>query len=158
MATIREGTLDAKGFRFGLIVSRFNHFITERLADGALDALRRHGARDEDLEIVKVPGSWEIPLLAKQMAASGRYDAIVCLGALIRGGTIHFDVLSAEVTKGVAQVMLESGVPISFGILTTDTIEQAIERAGTKMGNKGWQAAEAAIEMASLLRAVRAGS
>jgi 6,7-dimethyl-8-ribityllumazine synthase len=158
MATIREGTLDAKGFRFGLIVSRFNHFITERLADGALDALRRHGARDEDLEIVKVPGSWEIPLLAKQMAVSGRYDAIVCLGALIRGGTIHFDVLSAEVTKGVAQVMLESGVPISFGILTTDTIEQAIERAGTKMGNKGWQAAEAAIEMASLLRAVRAGS
>jgi len=158
MATIREGTLEAKGFRFGLIVSRFNHFITERLADGALDALRRHGARDEDLEIVKVPGSWEIPLLAKQMAASGRYDAIVCLGALIRGGTIHFDVLSAEVTKGVAQVMLESGVPISFGILTTDTIEQAIERAGTKMGNKGWQAAEAAIEMASLLRAVRAGS
>lgn len=158
MATIREGTLDAKGFRFGLIVSRFNHFITERLADGALDALRRHGARDEDLEIVKVPGSWEIPLLAKQMAASGRYDAIVCLGALIRGGTIHFDVLSAEVTKGVAHVMLESGVPISFGILTTDTIEQAIERAGTKMGNKGWQAAEAAIEMASLLKAVRAGS
>ncbi len=155
MANIREGTLDAKGFRFGLIVSRFNHFITERLADGALDALRRHGAREEDLEIVKVPGSWEIPLLAKQMAASGRYDAIVCLGALIRGGTIHFDVLSAEVAKGVAHVMLESGVPISFGILTTDTIEQAIERAGTKMGNKGWQAAEAAIEMASLLRAVR---
>lgn len=155
MANIREGTLDAKGFRFGLIVSRFNHFITERLADGALDALRRHGAREEDLEIVKVPGSWEIPLLAKQMAVSGRYDAIVCLGALIRGGTIHFDVLSAEVAKGVAHVMLESGVPISFGILTTDTIEQAIERAGTKMGNKGWQAAEAAIEMASLLRAVR---
>ena len=152
MAKILEGNLAAKGFRFGLIVSRFNHFITERLADGALDALRRHGAEEKDLEIVKVPGSWEIPLLAKKMASSGRYDAIICLGALIRGGTIHFDVLSAEVTKGVAQVMLESGVPISFGIITTDTIEQAIERAGTKMGNKGWQAAESAIEMVNLVK------
>jgi 6,7-dimethyl-8-ribityllumazine synthase len=155
MAKILEGNLDAKGFRFGLITSRFNHFITERLVEGALDALRRHGAEEKDLEIVKVPGSWEIPLLAKKMASSGRYDAIICLGALIRGGTIHFDILSAEVTKGVAHVMLESGVPIAFGIITTDTIEQAIERAGTKLGNKGWQAAEAAIEMVNLMKAAQ---
>jgi len=155
MAKILEGNLDAKGFRFGLITSRFNHFITERLVEGALDALRRHGAEEKDLEIVKVPGSWEIPLLAKKMVSSGRYDAIICLGALIRGGTIHFDILSAEVTKGVAHVMLESGVPIAFGIITTDTIEQAIERAGTKLGNKGWQAAEAAIEMVNLMKAAQ---
>jgi 6,7-dimethyl-8-ribityllumazine synthase len=155
MAKILEGNLDAKGFRCGLITSRFNHFITERLVEGALDALRRHGAEEKDLEIVKVPGSWEIPLLAKKMASSGRYDAIICLGALIRGGTIHFDILSAEVTKGVAHVMLESGVPIAFGIITTDTIEQAIERAGTKLGNKGWQAAEAAIEMVNLMKAAQ---
>ncbi|MEW6440920.1 MAG: 6,7-dimethyl-8-ribityllumazine synthase [bacterium] len=152
MAKIREGNLNAKGFRFGLIVSRFNHFITERLTDGALDALRRHGAEEDDLEIVKVPGSWEIPLLAKQMASSGDYDAVICLGTLIRGGTIHFDILSAEVTKGLANVMLDTGVPITFGVITTDTLEQAIERAGTKMGNKGWQAAEAAIEMVNLVR------
>ena len=150
-----EGVLNAKGFRFGLVVSRYNHFITERLLEGALDALMRHGGKEENLEIVRVPGSFEIPLLAKQMAASGRYDAVICVGALIRGGTSHFDVLSAEVTKGVAQAALETGVPITFGVITTDTLEQAIERAGTKMGNKGWEAAESAIELVNLLKAVK---
>ena len=150
-----EGYLDAKGIRFGLIVGRFNNFITERLTEGALDALQRHGAKEKDIEIVRVPGSFEIPLLAKKMALSGKYDAIICLGALIRGGTIHFDILSSEVTKGIANVMLETGVPITFGIITTDTIEQAIERAGTKMGNKGWQAAESAIELVSLIKTMQ---
>ena len=152
MPKIQEGVLNAKGFRFGIVVSRYNHFITERLLEGALDALMRHGAKDESLEVVRVPGSFEIPLLAKQMASSGRYDAVICIGALIRGGTIHFDVLSAEVTKGVAQAALETGVPITFGVITTDTLEQAIERAGTKMGNKGWEAAESAIELVNLLK------
>jgi len=155
MPKILEGVLNAKGFRFGLVVSRYNHFITERLLEGALDALMRHGGKEENLEIVRVPGSFEIPLLAKQMAASGRYDAVICVGALIRGGTSHFDVLSAEVTKGVAQAALETGVPITFGVITTDTLEQAIERAGTKMGNKGWEAAESAIELVNLLKAVK---
>jgi len=150
-----EGYLDAKGIRFGLIVGRFNNFITERLTEGALDALQRHGAKDKDIEIARVPGSFEIPLLAKKMALSGKYDAIICLGALIRGGTIHFDILSSEVTKGIANVMLDTGVPITFGIITTDTIEQAIERAGTKMGNKGWQAAESAIELVSLIKTMQ---
>jgi len=150
-----EGVLNAKGFRFGLVVSRYNHFITERLLEGALDALMRHGGKEENLEIIRVPGSFEIPLLAKQMAASGKYDAVICIGALIRGGTSHFDVLSAEVTKGVAQAALETGVPITFGVITTDTLEQAIERAGTKMGNKGWEAAESAIELVNLLKAVK---
>ncbi len=157
MPKIHEGYLDAKGLRFGLIVSRFNNFITERLLEGALDALRRHGAKEQNLEIVRVPGSFEIPLLCKQMADTGRCDAIVCLGSLIRGSTIHFDILSAEVTKGLATVMLDSGIPVSFGIITTDTIEQAVERAGTKMGNKGWLAAESAIEMANLVKAVKSG-
>ena len=155
MPKIQEGVLNAKGFRFGLVVSRYNHFITERLLEGALDALLRHGGKEENLEIVRVPGSFEIPLLAKQMASSGRFDAVICVGALIRGGTIHFDVLSAEVTKGVAQAALETGVPITFGVITTDTLEQAIERAGTKMGNKGWEAAESAIELVNLLKAVK---
>ena len=155
MPKFHEGNLDAKGFRFGLIVSRFNNFITERLLEGALDALQRHGAKDQDLEVVRVPGSFEIPLLAKQMAESGKYDAVICLGALIRGGTIHFDILSAEVTKGIANVMLDSGVPITFGVITTETIEQAIERAGTKMGNKGWECAEAAIELVNLLKGIK---
>jgi 6,7-dimethyl-8-ribityllumazine synthase len=155
MPKIQEGVLNAKGFRFGMVVSRYNHFITERLLEGALDALRRHGAKDENLEIVRVPGSFEIPLLAKRMASSGRYDAVICIGALIRGGTIHFDVLSAEVTKGVSQAALETGVPITFGVITADTLEQAIERAGTKMGNKGWEAAESAIELVSLLKAIQ---
>ncbi len=155
MPKTHEGYLDAKGFRFGIIVGRFNTFITERLTEGALDALQRHGAKDQDIEVARVPGSFEIPLLAKKMAASGKYDAIICLGALIRGGTIHFDILSSEVTKGIANVMLETGLPITFGIITTDTIEQAIERAGTKMGNKGWQAAESAIELVSLIKAMK---
>ena len=155
MPKTQEGVLNAKGFRFGLVVSRYNHFITERLLEGALDALLRHGGKEENLEIVRVPGSFEIPLLAKQMALSGRYDAVICIGALIRGGTIHFDVLSAEVTKGVAQAALETGVPITFGVITTDTLEQAIERAGTKMGNKGWEAAESAIELVNLLKAIK---
>ncbi len=155
MPKIQEGVLNAKGFRFGLVVSRYNHFITERLLEGALDALLRHGGEEESIEIVRVPGSFEIPLLAKQMASSGRFDAVICLGALIRGGTIHFDVLSAEVTKGVAQSSLETGVPITFGVITTDTLEQAIERAGTKMGNKGWEAAESAIELVNLLKAIK---
>ena len=155
MPKIHEGVLNAKGFRFGLVVSRYNHFITERLLEGALDALMRHGGKEENIEIVRVPGSFEIPLLAKQLAISGRFDAVICIGALIRGGTIHFDVLSAEVTKGVAQTALESGVPITFGVITTDTLEQAIERAGTKMGNKGWEAAESAIELANLLKAIK---
>lgn len=155
MPKIQEGVLNAKGFRFGIVVSRYNHFITERLLEGALDALMRHGAKDESLEVVRVPGSFEIPLLAKQMASSGRYDAVICVGALIRGGTIHFDVLSAEVTKGVAQAALETGVPITFGVITTDTLEQAIERAGTKMGNKGWEAAESAIELVNLLKTIK---
>ena len=155
MPKIQEGALNAKGFRFGLVVSRYNHFITERLLEGALDALVRHGGKDENIEIVRVPGSFEIPLLAKQLASSGRFDAVICIGALIRGGTIHFDVLSAEVTKGVAQTALETGVPITFGVITTDTLEQAIERAGTKMGNKGWQAAESAIELVNLLKAIK---
>ena len=155
MPKIQEGVLNAKGFRFGLVVSRYNNFITERLLEGALDALMRHGGEEKNLEIVRVPGSFEIPLLAKRMAASGRFDAVICVGALIRGGTIHFDVLSAEVTKGVAQAALETGVPITFGVITTDTLEQAIERAGTKMGNKGWEAAESAIELVNLLKTVK---
>ena len=155
MPRVYEGNLDAKGIRFGIVVSRFNHFITDRLSEGALDALQRHGAAEDLIEIVKVPGSFEIPLMVKHMVKSGRYDVIICLGALIRGSTVHFDVLSAEVTKGIAQVMLDTGVPVAFGVITTDTLEQAIERAGTKMGNKGWQAAEAAIEMANLVRSVK---
>jgi 6,7-dimethyl-8-ribityllumazine synthase len=155
MPKIQEGVLNAKGFRFGLVVSRYNHFITERLLEGALDALLRHGGKEENIEIVRVPGSFEIPLLAKQLASSGRFDAVICVGALIRGGTIHFDVLSAEVTKGVAQAALETGVPITFGVITADTLEQAIERAGTKMGNKGWEAAESAIELVNLLKAIK---
>jgi len=154
MPKVHEGYLDAKGLRFGLIVSRFNNFITERLVEGALDALYRHGAVEKNVEIARVPGSFEIPLLAKKMAESGNYDAVICIGALIRGGTIHFDILAAEVTKGLATVMLDTGVPVSFGVITTDTIEQAVERAGTKMGNKGWQAAESAIEMANLVGSI----
>lgn len=152
---VYEGFLDARGLRFGLVCSRYNHFITDRLLEGALDALRRHGAEAEDMEIARVPGSFEIPLAAKRLAESGRCDAVVCIGALIRGSTVHFDILAAEVTKGLATVMLETGVPVSFGVITTDTIEQAVERAGTKSGNKGWQAAESAIEMANLLRQMK---
>jgi 6,7-dimethyl-8-ribityllumazine synthase len=154
MPKIIEAKLLAEGKKFALIVSRFNNFITDRLQDGAVDGLLRSGARDNDIEIVKVPGAFEIPLMAKKIASTGRYHAVICLGAVIRGATPHFDYVSAEVSKGIAAVSLESEVPVIFGILTTDTIEQAIERAGTKAGNKGWDAAISAVEMANLLDVV----
>jgi len=147
-----EGMLDAKGFRFALVVSRFNDMLTSRLMDGALDCLARHGARDEDITVVKVPGSWELPLVAERLAVSGKVDAVVGLGVLIRGATPHFDYLAAETAKGLAQVALSSGIPVSFGVLTCDSLEQALERSGSKAGNKGWQAAQAAIEMVQLYR------
>ena len=154
MPNFIEGKLDAKGLRVGLLVSRFNSFVSERLVEGAIDALLRHGGEQEDISVVRVPGAFEIPPTAQQMAASGRYDAIVCLGAVIRGATPHFEYVSAEVSKGVASVAIDSGVPVTFGVLTTDTIEQAIERAGSKAGNKGFDAAMAAIEMANLYKAL----
>ena len=154
MARVVEGVLQAKGILFGIVVSRFNDFINKRLLDGALDGLARHGAEEGMVTVVRVPGSFEIPLMAKKLAGSGKYDAVICLGAVIRGATPHFEYISAEVTKGIAQVALESGVPVSFGILTTDSIEQAIERAGTKSGNKGWDAALAAIEMVNVLKII----
>jgi len=150
-----EGNLTAKGFAFGIVASRFNDFITARLLDGALDALRRHGADEDKITVVRVPGSFEIPLVAKRMAISRQCDAVICLGAVIRGATPHFDYIAGEVAKGVAMAGLETGVPIAFGVLTTDSIEQAVERAGTKAGNKGFDAACAAIEMANLLRELK---
>jgi 6,7-dimethyl-8-ribityllumazine synthase len=147
-----EGNLTAKGFAFGIVASRFNEFITARLLDGALDALRRHGADEDKITVARVPGSYEIPLVAKKMAASHQYDAVICLGTVIRGATPHFEYIAGEVAKGVAMVGLDTGVPVVFGVLTTDSIEQAVERAGTKAGNKGFDAACAAIEMANLLR------
>jgi 6,7-dimethyl-8-ribityllumazine synthase len=154
MPKIIEANLQAEGKKFALVVSRFNDFITDKLLGGAVDGLLRSGARDKDVEIVKVPGAFEIPLIAKKMAATGRYNAVICLGAVIRGTTPHFEYVSAEVSKGVAKVGLESEIPVIFGIVTTDTIEQAIERAGTKAGNKGWDAAITAIEMANLIEVV----
>ncbi len=149
-----EGKLDAKGQKIGIVVSRFNSFISERLLEGAIDALVRHGADDQDIHVARVPGAFEIPLAAKKMAGSGAYDAIIALGAVIRGSTPHFDYVSSEVTKGVASVSLESGIPIAFGVLTTDSIEQAVERAGTKAGNKGFEAAVTVIESVNLLKAL----
>jgi 6,7-dimethyl-8-ribityllumazine synthase len=146
-----EGKLIGEGLKFALVVSRFNSFITERLLEGALDSLRRKGVREEDLTLVRVPGAWEIPLAAKRLAQAKSYHAVICLGAVIRGSTPHFDYVAAEVSKGIAQVSLDTGVPISFGILTTDTLEQAVERAGSKAGNKGSAAADAAMEMVNLL-------
>ena len=154
MPKIIEAKLLAEGKKFALVVSRFNDFITERLLEGALDGLLRSGARDEDIEVVRVPGAFEIPLIAKKMASTARYHAVICLGAVIRGATPHFDYVSSEVSKGIAMVSLESEIPVIFGIVTTDTIEQAIERAGTKAGNKGWSAAISAIEMANLIEVV----
>lgn len=154
MPEIIEGHLDAKGFRFGIIVSRFNSFICDRLLEGAVDTLTRHGAEDDQMTVVRVPGAFEIPLAAKKMVGSGKYDAVICLGAVIRGGTPHFEYVSSEVTKGIASVSLDSNVPVSFGVLTTDTVEQAIERAGTKAGNKGAEATMSAIEMVNLLKAI----
>lgn len=143
--------LTGRGKKFGIVVGRFNEFISGKLLDGARDALVRHEVADDDIEVLWVPGSFEIPLAAKKMAESGRYDAVICLGAVIRGSTPHFDYVAAEVSKGIANVGLDLGLPIVFGVLTTDTIEQAIERAGTKAGNKGFDAAMTAIEMADLL-------
>ncbi|OPY90963.1 MAG: 6,7-dimethyl-8-ribityllumazine synthase [Syntrophus sp. PtaU1.Bin208] len=154
MPIATEGRLIATGMRIGIAVSRFNDFIGSRLLDGALDALIRSGAEEKDIQIYRVPGAFELPLVAKKLAGSKRFDAIICLGAVIRGATPHFDYISAEVSKGIANVGLESGVPIAFGVLTTDTIEQAIERAGTKAGNKGWDAAMTAVEMVDLLRQI----
>jgi 6,7-dimethyl-8-ribityllumazine synthase len=152
MPKVLEGKIDAKGLKFGLVVSRFNDFINDRLLGGALDALTRNGAKGEDLSVVKVPGAFEIPLVAKKMANSGKYDAVICLGCVIRGATPHFEYISSEVAKGIARVSLESGVPVSFGVITADNLEQAIERAGTKAGNKGWDAALSAIEMINLFK------
>ena len=149
-----EGQLDARDLKAALVVSRFNGFLTERLLEGALDALRRHGAEDDHLAVVRTPGAFELPLVAKKLAESGRYEAIVALGAVIRGATPHFEYVAGEVAKGLAQVSLATGLPVAFGVLTCDTIEQAVERAGTKAGNKGFDAALSAMEMVSLLRAL----
>jgi len=154
MPKITEGKIVAKGMKFAVVASRFNDFISSRLTDGAVDGLIRAGAEEKDIQLFKVPGAFELPLAAKKLAQSGRYDAVICLGAVIRGATPHFEYVSAEVSKGIANVGLETGVPISFGVLTTDTIEQAIERAGTKAGNKGWDAAMTAIEMVDLFRKI----
>ena len=150
--SVIEGKLNAKGFKFGIVVGRFNEFISSKLLGGAMDALKRHGADEKAIDVAWSPGSFEIPLIAKKMAKSGKYNAIICLGAVIRGATPHFDYVASEVSKGIANVMLESEVPIAFGVLTTDSIEQAIERAGTKSGNKGFDAAMSAIEMANLIK------
>ncbi|MBU2767317.1 6,7-dimethyl-8-ribityllumazine synthase [Acidithiobacillus ferrivorans] len=149
-----DGSLQAGEHRFALLVSRFNNFITQQLEQGAVDALRRHGAEEEQVHVVYVPGAYEMPLVAQKLARSGNYDAVICLGAVIRGSTPHFDYVAAEVSKGVAQVSMDTGVPVIFGVLTTDSIEQAIERAGTKAGNKGFDAAMTALEMVQLLRQI----
>ncbi|WP_130471284.1 6,7-dimethyl-8-ribityllumazine synthase [Candidatus Magnetaquicoccus inordinatus] len=147
-----EGRLTAQGLRIAIILSRFNSFITERLYEGAMDCLLRHGAQAEEITLIRTPGAFEIPLAAQKAAQSGRYDGVICLGAVIRGSTPHFDYVASEVTKGVAALSLASGLPIGFGVLTTDTIEQAVDRAGTKAGNKGWETALSVIEMIDLLR------
>jgi len=152
MPKLYEGHLLGQGLKFGLIAGRFNEFITNKLMSGALDALNRHGVQEHDIEVAWVPGAFEIPFVASKMASMKKYDAVICLGAVIRGATPHFDYVAGEVAKGVAKVGLESGVPTIFGVITADTIEQAIERAGTKAGNKGWDAAVTAIEMANLLK------
>lgn len=151
---ILEGELQAKGLKFAIVVSRFNDFITSKLLDGAKDALLRHGAKEEDIDIARVPGSFEIPLIAKKLASKGTYNAVICLGTVIRGATPHFEYVAAEVAKGIAAASMETGVPIAFGVITADTIEQAVERAGTKSGNKGWDAAITAIEMAQLIKKI----
>ncbi len=155
MPKMIEGELSAKGLKFGIVVSRFNDFITSRLLGGALDALQRSGAAGDDIVVVRVPGAREVPLVAKLMAESKKYDAVICLGAVIRGSTPHFDYVAAESSKGVAEIGLKTGLPVIYGILTTDTIEQAVERAGTKAGNRGYDAAIAAIEMVSVLKQLK---
>jgi 6,7-dimethyl-8-ribityllumazine synthase len=154
MKKVYQGALLAQGLRFALVVSRFNEFISFRLVDGAQDTLLRHGAREEDIEIAWTPGSFEIPLIAQKLAESKKYSAVICLGAIIRGGTPHFDYVAAEASKGIAKVGLDTGVPVIFGIITADTLEQAIERAGVKEGNMGAKAAVGAIEMANLLKSL----
>ncbi|HZK17754.1 MAG TPA: 6,7-dimethyl-8-ribityllumazine synthase [Clostridia bacterium] len=149
---VYEGNLLGEGLKFGLVVGRFNEFITAKLLDGACDALKRHGVSDTDIDIAWAPGAFEIPLVAQKMAVAGKYDGILCLGAVIRGSTPHFDYVASEVSKGIAKIGLDEGIPVIFGIITSDTIEQAIERAGTKAGNKGWSAAVSGIEMANLLK------
>ncbi len=149
-----EGNLDAKGLSFAIVVSRFNDFITGKLLEGCLDGLVRHGAEDGKISVIKVPGSFEMPVAVKKLCGSGKYDAVIALGAVIRGSTPHFEYVAAEATKGLAQTMLQTGVPVAFGVITTDTIEQAIERAGTKSGNKGYSAAMSAIEMCRVLRQI----
>jgi 6,7-dimethyl-8-ribityllumazine synthase len=156
MTAIIEGRLDARGIKIGVIVSRFNHFITEKLLDGALDALKSHGGNEEDLTIVRVPGAFEIPLVTERMAASGKYQALVCLGAVIRGDTPHFEYVSDAVTRGIGKTIWQYGIPVGFGILTTNNVEQAMERSGSKDANKGYEAALTAIEMVSVLRQVSA--
>ena len=154
MPKVVEGRLSAEGFRFAIIVSRFNDFICSRLMEGAVDALSRHGCDEGNMVIIRVPGAFEMPLAARKLARTKDYDAVICLGAVIRGATPHFDYVAAEVSKGIASVALESETPVTFGVLTTDNLEQAIERAGSKAGNKGWAAAMAAVEMVNLLRQV----
>ena len=155
MLKVLEGRLSAEGFKFAIIVSRFNDFISSRLVDGAVDALIRHGASEEQIVLIKVPGAFETPLMAKKVAENGQYDAIICLGAVIRGATPHFDYVAAEVSKGIAGVALDSKIPVTFGVLTTDNLEQAIERAGSKSGNKGYESAIAAIEMVNLFNELK---
>ena len=154
MAKIIQGDLSGKGLKFGIVAARFNDFITSRHLEGAIDGLQRHGVAENEIEVIKVPGAYEIPLAAKMLAQSKKYNAIICLGAVIRGATPHFEYVSAEVSKGAAMVSMETGLPVIFGVLTTDTIEQAVERAGTKSGNKGWDAALSAIEMANVMKQI----
>jgi len=154
MPKVIEGKIVARGMRFGIVASRFNDFICGKLIDGAVDALTRSGAEEKSIDVIKVPGAFEIPIAAKRLAKSGKYDAVICLGAVIRGATPHFEYISAEVSKGIALVGLETEIPVVFGVVTTDTIEQAIERAGSKSGNKGWDAALSAIEMVDLFKKI----
>ncbi|MBE9503846.1 MAG: 6,7-dimethyl-8-ribityllumazine synthase [Proteobacteria bacterium] len=149
-----EGNLNAKGLKIAIVLSRFNGFIGERLLEGALDAIKRHDGDEKAVQVARVPGAFEIPLISKKLAEKKKFDAIICLGAVIRGDTPHFDYVASEVSKGVAQVSLETGIPVSFGVITTDNLEQAIERAGTKAGNKGFEAATSAIEMANLIKEI----
>jgi 6,7-dimethyl-8-ribityllumazine synthase len=155
MPNLFEGKISAEGFRFAIIVSRFNDFIGSKLAEGAIDALKRHGADEKQISVFKVPGAFEIPMTAKKLVKADKYDAVICLGAVIRGATPHFDYVAAEVSKGIAVVSLESNIPVTFGVLTTDNLEQAIERAGSKVGNKGWDAAMAAMEMVNLYKEMK---
>ena len=154
MPRIIEGEITARGIKFAIVVSRFNNFISQRLLDGALDALKRHGASDDQIAIVKVPGAFEIPYMAKRLSSGGGFDCVICLGAVIRGATPHFEYISNQVARGIASVALESRIPVSFGVITSDTLEQAIERAGAKSGNKGWDAAVSAMEMVNLFKAL----